>query len=223
MPDIRIKNQNRLESVIKRSIKERMKRVFSQGESLMLGQAQILRREFENSAEFKDLKGRLIGEFGFTPEEVQKIDRLLTLLVPGGNEITVTKIQNGPNRFLMQLDWVDFEELKAHEFALHLLTKLDADGKVESITDIISWVEWLEEGATVRGYEFFRPGTGLIGGARGTPAVNFSRSGEGLMRRRNSGFWTFEPTRVFERIALAEKGDFFKKGFGILLSRSANG
>lgn len=222
MPTIRIKYENRLEAQIKRAIRAKMKRVFDNSEKLLLGQAEVLRQKFQNSKEFKDLSGKLVGEFGFTPEEVQKLDRITDLMVPKGNEITITKIKTGPNLFLMQLDWVDFRKLKEHEFAQHALTKLDQSGRVERITDIISWVEWLEEGASVIGYQFFRPGTGvarLEGGGRAA-AAQFSRSGEGLMRRTSAGFWTFQPTRVFERIAQEEKADFIKKGFGLLLKKA---
>lgn len=211
MAKLVIKNELQLQGQIKKALTNRMARVFAQGPKLMLAQGELLRDIFANSKEYNDVKGRLQGEFGFTNAEVSRLDRILELLVPGNNEITVSKIQSGPSKFLMQLEWVDLAKLKAHEFAQHVLTKLDSEGNITGITDIISWVEWLEEGETFRGFEFFRPG----------PANEaFSRSGQGLMRRSQGNFFSFEPTRVFEKIAKKEvDGNFLKKGFGLLVKK----
>jgi hypothetical protein len=218
MAEITISNQSSVESAIRRAMERKMKKVFLAGKFLLTSQAKVLRDTFANSEEFTALKGKLKGEFGFTNEEVTNLDRILDLLVPGG-EITTTKISTGPGQFLMTLEWVDFAKLKVHDFALHELTRLDETGQVIDITDIISWVEWLEEGATVRGYQFFRPSAGgAVGGA--DPSA-ISRSGEGLMKKSEGDFWTFRPTRVFERIAKSESADFLKKGFGILVKRRA--
>jgi hypothetical protein len=113
------------------------------------------------------------------------------------------------------LDWVDYDKLKTHEYAQHALTKLDRDGTVVGVTDIVSWVEWLEEGVTVAGYQFFRPNRANIA---------FSRSGEGLMRHSTGRPFVFEPTRIFEKIAkleAASRGSFLRKGFGVVVSREA--
>lgn len=214
--DVVIKNLNQLESTVKKSVMNRLKKVFEKGDVLLNEQAEVLRQVFANSEEFRSLKGKFKGEFGFTDEEVNNLDRILDLLVPGNNEITVSKIKLGPSQFIMSLDWVDFKKLAAHEYAQHELTKLSATGSVVSITDIISWVEWLEKGATIRGYQFFRPSGPA--GVEGKTA--FSRSGEGLMKEKSGSAWTFEPTRIFERIAKEEEnGKFIKKGFGLLVRR----
>lgn len=211
MVQIRLKNEGRLRLAVEKAISKKMSRLFVQGPELMKAQAEVLRTVFANSQEFQDLKGRLVGEFGFTPEEVSQLDRILELLVPGAHGITVSNVKTGPGQFLMQLEWVDFKALKRHDFAQHVLSKLDSSGAVDSITDIISWVEWLEEGATIRGFEFFRPDS---------KNRRFSRSGEGLMKQTDGGVWSFQPTRVFERIAKEEKGRFLKKGFGLLIKRA---
>lgn len=216
--EIFISSQDNLEAQIRRAINKRLRKVFVNGNLLLKNQAEVLRTVFANSQEFNDIKTKFKGEFGFTDEEVGNLDRILNLLIPDGNEITVSRIKTGPSEFSMILDWVDFKKLKAHEYAQHELTRLDEAGQEIEITDIVSWVEWLEEGATIRGYQFFRPGRRQAGGK--DPAA-FSRSGEGLMKQSTSNFWTFEPSRVFEKIATDEKGNFLKKGFGILVKRFA--
>lgn len=219
MPEIIIKNQNLLDAAIRRAFQEKMRRVFTKGKFLLNEQAEILKNVFANSEEFKSIKTKFKGEFGFTDEEVANLDRILELLVPE-NEITVTKIKLSSGQFLMSLEWVDFAKLKAHEYAQHKLTRLDEAGQISEITDIISWVEWLEEGASIKGYQFFRPSQ-LRAKKGGADPKAFSRSGQGLMKEANSNFWTFEPRRVFERIAKEEDGDFLKKGFGILVRKLA--
>lgn len=208
---IEIKNTSSLDAQIKKALGAKMRRIFTKaGPPLLKKQAEILSQTFANSREFQDLSGRFLGEFGFTPQEVANLNRVLSLLVPGGNTITTTSIKATGNDFLMVLDWVDFEKLKNHEFAQHVLTKLDKEGNEVGVTDIVSWVQWLEEGELFRGFQFFRPG--------GRNAA-FSRSGEGLMRKTTGNFFVIEPTRVFERIAKLEKGTALKKGFGILVQR----
>lgn len=214
MGQIIVRGQNRIEAQVRRAIQNRMKKIFSKGDFLLQRQAEVFQQVFKNSEEFNSLKTKFKGEFGFTDQEVADLDKILTLLVPGNSEITTSKVNIRPSQFSMILQWVDFRKLKAHEFAQHELTRLDKAGNVIGITDIISWIEWLEEGATIRGYRFFRPkGVGK----------NFSRSGEGLMRKKAGGVWMFEPTRIFERIAKEEDGDFLRKGFGILVKRFRNG
>ncbi len=211
MAEIRLKNQNRIDGQIRKAILAKMRRVFQSGEFLLNEQASVLRDAFAGSEEFRSLGGRLKGEFGFTDEEVANLDKILTLMTPArGSPITISKVKTTGNKLSMLLEWVDFEQLKTHEFAQHALTRLDSSGQVVGVTDIISWVEWLEEGAAIRGYSFFRP--------RG-PAARFSRSGEGLMRKNRSNFWTFEPTRILETIAKRTDVKTLRKGFGILVKR----
>ena len=215
MAEITVKNPNLLNSAIRAAISKKMEKIFKGGgEELMLQQAKVLRDVFANSDEFQSLKGKLKGEFGFTNEEVAKLDRILDLLLPN-NEVTVSRVQTSGGKFLMQLEWVDFRKLKEHEFAQHELTRLDAMGRVVDITDVISWVEWLEEGATIRGYSFsrVRRGQGAVGG---TDPSAFSRSGEGIMKR-SGGIWTFQPTRIFHEIANDKRNLILKKGFGVLV------
>lgn len=194
----------------KLAIVRKMRRVFQKSAFLLDEQAEILQQTFASSEEFQSLSGRLKGQFGFTDAEVANLDRILRLLVPGSHGITVKRVKTTGNRFSIILDWADYAKLRDHDYAQHALTKLDAAGNVVRITDVVSWVEWLEEGVSIFGYQFFRPNSTNIA---------FSRSGEGLMRPRDGSSFVFEPTRVFERIAKLEDGKFLRKGFGVVLRR----
>jgi hypothetical protein len=213
MPRIFFTNVNNFERSIRAETIRRMRNVFRKSAFLLDAQAEILQKAFASSAEFKALSGSLKGQFGFTDAEVANLNRILDLLVPGGHDITVKRVKTSGNNMALILDWVDFEKLKMHEYAEHALTRLDKDGNEIGVTDIVSWVQWLEEGVTIAGYQFFRPNRANIG---------FSRSGEGLMRVATGRPFSFEPTRVFERIAKLEAAGgapFLKKGFGVVVTR----
>lgn len=217
MPKITFKNTREFERQVKAEIIRRMRRVFRRSEFLLDQQAEILQEAFASSSEFQSLSGNLKGVFGFTDTEVANLGRILKLLVPGGNDITVKRVKTAGNDMAIILDWVDFDKLKAHEYAEHALTRLDKDGNVIGITDVISWVEWLEEGVTIAGYQFVRPNAAN---------AKFSRSGEGLMRISGGRPFMFEPTRIFERIAKLEaagRGSFLRRGFGVVVDREARG
>ncbi len=201
-----------INSQVKRAaVSKKIRPVFKKGMPLLLKQqAEILKQSFASSTEFQELGGRLLGQFGFTPQEVSNLDRILTLLVPGDNEITFNIVKIG-NTLEAILQWVDFQKLKTHSFAQHALTKLDAQGNVIDITDVVSWVEWLENGVSIAGYQFFRPAGRFS---------KFSRSGEGLMREK-AGTFVLKPTRVFERTGRGAKKNFLKKGFGLLVKTLA--
>lgn len=221
MPNFFIRDPGKVEADVKKAVLAKMRRVFRRAPFLLDQQAEILQQTFENSNEFQGLFGSERGKFGFTDQELTQLPRILKLLVPGGgNQITVKRVKTQGQSLQLILDWVDFEKLKTHEFAQHVLTRLDQSGRVVGITDVVSWVEWLEEGEVFRGFQFFRPSsrTGSQGGAN---PVAFSRSGEGLMRPSQGSFFRFEPTRVFQRIAKLENGKFFRRGFGVLVQREA--
>jgi len=210
MARIRILNKDGLQSQIKKAINRKMNLVFNEAKDLLLQQAKVYRDKFANSSEYQDIKSRMVGEFGFTPEEVAGLDRILDLLVPStDNDITVSFITTGiaKSTKFMILEWVDFSKLKEHPIAQHELTKLDAAGSVIGITDIVSWIEWLEEGETIRGYEFFKSNESM------------SRSGAGLMRRDTGNIFVLEPTRIFERIGIEANINVLRRGFGILVKK----
>ena len=216
--NIKIDEQD-LERQVKKAIDRKMRKAFTKGgEDLLTRYARVLRNTFANSTSYKDLKGRLVGEFGFTPTEVQNLDNILSLFVPSKSN-PIVKIRTTDRRssgFSMMLEWVDYPKLKDHNLAQHVLTRLDEDGNVVGITDVVSWVEWLEEGATIRGYTFTKPG-GTHGGKN---TKDRSRSGKGLMRK-DGGIWTFQPTEILKNLAQGEDERFLKRGFGLLLERYA--
>lgn len=200
---------NKIDRAIKKAIRNKMARIFRASEELMKLNAEVLRDTFRDSAEFRDLSGRLVGEFGFTPEEVSNLDKILELMVPGNSNITVSKLNIGKT-YSFILEWVDYDKLKKHPYAQHDLTRLDRDGSIIDITATVSWVEWLEEGESIIGYRFDPVGN------RGF-AKKQSRSGEGLMKKTTGGgAWVFEPTGILHRIAEMEDGKLLRRGFGLL-------
>jgi hypothetical protein len=94
-----------------------------------------------------------------------------------------------------------------------ILTLLVPDNDITktSITDIVSWIEWLEDGVTIRGFQFFKPNFTNI--AR-------SRSGEGLMREIPGSLFKIEPSRIFQKIEKnIKKLSILKKGFGLVVKK----
>lgn len=216
MGEIIISNRaiNSFEREIRKEVDKIFSTAFRRGGGLLLkNQAEVYRDLFKNSDEFRSLKTDLVGEFGFTKEEVFALDKILDLMVPEGNRITVNRIKSDigrPKEII--LDWVDFEALKTHPFAQHDLTKLDRVSNTFVVQQTVSWVEWLEEGVTITGYTF--------SDKTRTDKGRFSRSGQGLMRKskKSSGNFIFRPTRVFENISRkAEDFSILEKGLGLLL------
>jgi len=208
MAKIRVLNSRELDLQIQNAIKSKMEGVFTKAQSLLIEQAKVYRDAFANSAEFNNMKTKLVGEFGFTPDELAGLDKVLDLLMPQ-NEVTTSFLDTvGSTKFLI-LEWVDYQKLKTHPLVQHPLTKLDKFGKVVSVTDVISWVEWLEEGVTVAGYSFFRPNN---------KNIDRSRSKQGLMRKSN-GFFVIDPTRIFEKIGNEANNKVLRRGFGALVRK----
>lgn len=213
MARFRITNERQFERFLDQEIQKRMNEIIRRSDDFLFKQAELLRDRFESSNEFRDLSGRLVGEFGFTPEEVRNLSQILTLLVPRSNDVTTLKITQRGGVSLALLEWVDFDKLKEHPFAQHDLTRLNPRTGQFELTERISWVDWLENGAVVRGYNFER-----VSG--NSPAREFSRSGQGIMRLSRSGFWQFQPTKVFENIGKTFSRSEFRRGFGVVLRRT---
>jgi hypothetical protein len=212
MARIIVRNIGEVTEQIKKVATKKMGRIFdsSQSKSLLQEQAEVLKDFFAKSPEFAAIKTSLVGEFGFTPAEIANLDRILTLLVPD-NDITKTSTETIGSAKLLILEWVDFNRLKEHPFSQHVLTKLDSTGRVIGITDIVSWIEWLEDGVTIRGFQFFKPNFTNI--AR-------SRSGEGLMREIPGSLFKIEPSRIFQKIEKnIKKLSILKKGFGLVVKK----
>ncbi len=71
-----------------------MTNIFARGGPLLIKQqAEILRNVFKDSPEYASIKTDMVGEFGFTSQEVGNLDRILELLVPGNSPITISDIK----------------------------------------------------------------------------------------------------------------------------------
>lgn len=161
-------------------------------DAALFAQASFLADEVRKSQEFQALKTpTLIGKFGFTPQEVSKLDDIFPVIGPGNsNEVTsINKVTSG-KKLSAVLQWVDFEKLKFHQVADHPLTKLNPRTGTFEVEGVVSWIEWWEHGVTIRGHIFTR------GNVRSLPS---SRSQEGLMQTRSGSVFQLHPTRIFER------------------------
>lgn len=191
---------------IRRIVSDAATKTFSQMGPLLLRESEILTSKIESSTDFQELSGRLVGEFGFTPEEVARIHSILPVIRQKGRVTNFVVKSTARNKQAI-LEWVDMDALKEHPLAQHDLTKYNPDSGQFELTETISWVEWFEEGATVRGYQFFKVG-GIF--------KKYSRSGQGLMRRQQGGIWMFEPTRLFDITARKYNIKNLRRGFGLL-------
>ncbi len=212
MAKIKITNERQFEEFLQKNINKKMELIVKDSESFLMKQSEILRDTFANSQEFRDLSGRLVGEFGFTQEEVRDLSKILALLTPGSEKITTLKVTQSNTKFAAILEWVDFDRLKDHPLAQHDLTRLDRTTGQFELTETISWIDWLENGAVVRGYSFEDVGSNAA-------SKRFSRSKKGIMRKSSSGFWEFSPTRVLETIGERFSKSEFERGFGVVLRR----
>lgn len=213
MARITIENEREFERFLTKEITKRVGQAIRNSEPFLMKQAELLRDKFANSEEFRAVQTRLVGEFGFTPQEVRDLQRILTLLVPGSNKVTQLKVTSRASEFAAILEWVDFDQLKTHPFAQHDLTRLDPMTGSFTLTETVSWVDWLENGQVVRGYVFNPIRTG------NDPSARFSRSGRGIMQLARGGFWEFRPTKVFDKIGKTFSESEFKRGFGAVLRR----
>lgn len=171
-------------------------------------QAEILTSLYVHSAEFLSLRTKLVGEFGFTSEEVAQFDNVAKVL----NSWPITKIEiiSGLTVAGILLQWCDYDAFKEHPIAMHELTQYEPSIHAWSLTDTVSWVEWLEEGMTVRGYRFDP-----------TQRGKFSRSRAGLMRSGEGNIWTFQPTNILHRVSkMINIENNISKGFGLVFRRA---
>lgn len=181
-------------------MRERVIRAMDKMDAILFAEAERLADVVRSSREFTQLKTPLlIGRFGFTPEEVQRLDEIFPLIGPrNDNQITKVKKRLRSRKPNIELNWVDFEKLKSHPVAKHPLTKYNPEsGDFESTGTVVSWIEWWEDGVVIRGHLFTR------GNRINT---QFSRSGQGLMQSRQGSFFMLEPTRIFDRVGLQQAG-----------------
>lgn len=203
---IKDKNINRL---VQRQVMNQLGRAIGgrRMRSVMQRQAALLSRSYVEGEDFQALKGSLVGEFGFTPEEVGQLDGVFGVLSDDPS-ITNIEVIVSPKLASIILNWCDYDEFAKHPVALHDLTRNVGGAGFQTI-QTVSWVEWLEKGVTVRGYEFDPTGRG-----------KYSRSGFGLMREGH-GMWAFAPTFALEKAAgSVDFESHLRKGLGAVLGTS---
>jgi hypothetical protein len=175
-----------------------MRLAIARMDKILFEEAEKLADRVRESEEFKALKTpTLIGQFGFTPQEVANLDNLFPVIQGGDKSITNVKVKTMTKIKSAILNWVDFAKLKDHPVAEHELTSFDARSRTFSVDQIVSWIEWWEEGVTVRGHIFTR-GNELN--------RSFSRSGLGIMMPRSGGFFLLRPTMIFQKTG-AQSGE----------------
>ena len=184
---------NRFANFAKRKIMAQISLAIKNIEKRLIEEAQEFAKIFLNTPEFQALKSDpiTIGKFGFTREEISKLDAIASLLVPGPHDVTKidTKSSTNTENFSI-LSWVDLESLYNHELSNHELTKFNKSTGQFEVTEVVSWTKWLQEGVNIFGHTFSR-NLGLGG--------LFSRSGQGLMIQSGSTFF-LRPTRIFSQV-----------------------
>ena len=208
-------DKDSFKSQLQEAIKKRLLPIFQGSEikNLLQQQAISLKDLFANSQEYDAIKGNLVGQFGFTPAEVNNLDRILTLMVPD-NDITYKTIESVGGVWWAMLEWVNYNKLKSHSYAQHELTRIDPVSGIVTVTSIVSWIQWLEEGISVADHAYMR--------ANRFNRAN-SRSEVGLMCNQPGFTFVIPPSRIFERLGyvggkLIESN--LRKGLGILVRGS---
>lgn len=192
------RERKRFEKFVLEEASRVVEKAMAKMDAVMQKEAERLADKIISSRSFQKLKTpAFIGRFGFTPEEVSRLDQLGPLLVGSDPDITnIKKDIKGKNKSI-QLNWVDFEALKTHQVAQHPLTKLNLDtGGFEQTGTIVSWIEWWENGVTVRGHVFTRGNQ--FNSSR-------SRSGAGIMQTRTGSSFVMRPTRIFELTGMQQE------------------
>lgn len=182
--------ENQILECANRRVAETVERM----DDIMFREIQRLTDEVLQSDEFQQLKTpALIGRIGFTPEEVERLDNIEAVIAPRrSSPITNVEKDLTPGSPSITMQWVDMDRLKEHPIADHPLTRLDPQsGQFVDTGTVVSWIEWWEEGVTIRGHVF----------SRGNQTnQDFSRSGEGIMMERQGGLFLLRPARVFQRV-----------------------
>jgi len=162
------RNLGSFESFLDKKLDKIAKQFTKEAEETFRSQVEILNRAFLNSKAFREIKGSLVGEYGFTRDEVASLDSIIQAMDRVSTE------EKSDYSFVIQ--YVDLNALHAQPEAQHELTSHETPVTV-------SWTKWLEEGASVAGFSFAR------GGGKD------SRSGKGIMKE--GGTWVLRPSRGF--------------------------
>jgi len=164
---------NQFENFIVKKAEAIAKKVAKQAEIGFKKKIDELNKSFLNSSDFKKIKTSLVGEYGFTPEEVSSLDNIVDAM----NRSTVTK--SGSDYFVVE--YVNLAELYNQPESQHQLSAKSRAGEV------VSWAQWLEEGVSVFGFSYSDKNS------------DSSRSGKGVMEA--GGSWKIRPTRAFSNLA----------------------
>jgi hypothetical protein len=167
-----IKNLGEFEGFLDKKTKQIGKLVATQARKLFQKKIEELNEAFLTSSDFKNIKTRLVGEYGFTPEEVQSLDNIVDAM---------TRVSNIDDSDGFVIQYVNLRALHNQPEAQHGLSSSSRAGEV------VSWTEWLEEGVSITGHSYT---------AKPSPD---SRSGKGIMSE--GGAWALRPTRAFSNLS----------------------
>lgn len=201
MNEISITNLSKLENKIKKVMNKKTNQLVRDLEEFLINVNELLGNRFAESKEFNEIKTSLRGEFGFTSEEVAELDEIINVIK---NDKSITRIRANSNRII--LEWVDFEALKKHPAALHPLSKKQKGSNKFDVSDVVSWVDWLENGLSITGYVYKEEGK------------KASRSESGVMRRSSQTF-RLRKTKVLEKLAKTITKTKIKAGIAVIIEK----
>jgi hypothetical protein len=184
------RNQGQFEEFLGKKLEKIARQFSKEAEGVFRNQIEKLNRAFLTSSAFKEIKGSLAGEYGFTRSEIAELDSIIEAMTRVSSE------ESKDYSFVIQ--YVDLKALHAQPEAQHDLTSSDG-------SDTISWSRWLEEGATVAGFSYARDG------GKG------SRSGKGTMKE--GGTWVLRPARGFTSLRKNLDLDKIKKDLSLVVKR----
>jgi len=167
------RNIDEFENFVEKKANQFAKKVAIQAKALFKKKIVELNRSFLSSSDFNKIKTSLVGEYGFTPEEVSSLDKIVDAMSRSSN------IVDKGDSFV--IEYVNLSELYNQPEAQHNLSSSSRAGEV------VSWAEWLEEGASIIGSSY---------SGKDSPS---SRSGKGTMV--DGGAWRIRPTRAFSNLA----------------------
>jgi hypothetical protein len=190
---LEFKNLSELETFISSRIKKISKKIMKEAEKDFRKKIDELNNSFLNSKDFREIKTRLVGEYGFTEGEVQALDNIVDAMS------RVSKYTSSDSEFVVE--YISLAELHGQPEARHTLTSAKSGGET------ISWTRWLEDGASVLGYTFSAKDS------------ENSRSGKGVMSE--GGAWRLRPTRAFSNLRKQLKLEDVKKILSISIKKIA--
>lgn len=184
------RNLDQFEKFLDKKLGKIAKAFTKEAEQEFKSQIDRLNRSFLSSKAYRDVKGSLAGEYGFTKNEIAALDNIIDAMT------RVSSQSKTDDSFVIQ--YVNLEDLHAQPEAQHALTSKYG-------TDVISWTRWLEEGVSVLGYSFSPEGG------------KDSRSGKGIMKK--GGAWQLRPARGFTKLRNNLELSELKKKMSLVVKR----